>query len=80
MLTIVFLLGIIFNGVATDTGLGVLLLLPVATTQIVDSLESVNASTDLRFMAVISFGLSIVGFLIFNFYDSVALGGSLSFI
>ncbi len=65
MLTIVFLLVIIFNGVATDTGLGVLLLLPVATTQIVDSLERVNAATDLRFMAVISFGLSIVGFLIF---------------
>jgi hypothetical protein len=31
-------------------------------------------------MALISFGLGIVGFLIFNFYDSVALGGSLSFI
>ena len=77
---IVFLLGIIFNGVATDTSLRVLLLLSVAMTQIVDSLESVNASTDLRFMAVISFGLGIVDFLIFNFYDFVALGGSLSFI
>jgi hypothetical protein len=47
-LRIVFLLGIIFNGVAINTGLGVLLLLPAVTTQIVDLLESVNASTDLR--------------------------------
>jgi hypothetical protein len=47
-LRIVFLLDIIFNGVATDTGLGDLLLLPAVKTQIVDLLESVNASTDLR--------------------------------